>query len=141
MTETFQSIIHSAYALGACDKLSKVTDYRSLITAFFSPQGQEFCQKHNYPSIDVWRSIQQDLRPFNIYLDQGEVRIRGEKQICLIGGTTAHIEVSGVRHVHTVILMHGANADISASNYAVLKVVNISGGRICIHKDKTVVEL
>lgn len=141
MTGTLQHIIHSAYALGACDKLGKVTDYRSLITAFFSPQGQEFCQNNKYPSLDMWRSIQRDLRPFNIYLDQGDVNIKGDKQVCIVGGTTAHIEVSGVRHVHTVIVMHGANVDISASNYAVLKVVNINGGNIRINKDKTVVEL
>ena len=53
----------------------------------------------------------------------------------------AEIEASGVDFVHTVILMHGASATINASNYAVIKVVNISGSKVEINKDKTVIVL
>lgn len=141
MQKSIHDIINSAYSLGACSKLDKISDYRTLVAAFFSPQGQEFCEKYKYPSIASLREIKYDVRPRGVYVDCGDVVIKGKKNVCLAGNTHAEIYVSGVRFTHTVILMHGASATINAENYAVVKVVNISGGEVSINKDKTVVVL
>lgn len=134
-------IIKSAYALGACDRLGEISDFTHLIDLFFSPQGQEFCEKYNYPSLDVFRQIKDDVKIRNIYVDQGHITLSGKQHICLVGNTSAVIQASGVAFVHTIILMHGSKATIKASNHAVLKIVNISGLEVTIHKDQTVVEL
>lgn len=141
MQQPIRDIINSARSMGACQKLNKISDYRSLVTAFFTPQGIEFCEKHNYPSIKTMRAIKEFVRSRGVYVDQSNVSLKGQQHICLVGDTHAHIEVQGVEFVYTIILMHGATATIHASNYAVIKVVNISGGKVEIIKDKTVVEL
>ena len=135
------AIIKSASALGACKRLDKITNFRTLTELFFSPQGQEFCQEHNFPSLDEFRRIKDEVKDRGIYIDRGNIVLKGRKHICLAGDTSAEIEASGVEFVHTVILMHGSSATINASNYAVLKIVNISGSEVEINKDKTVVVL
>lgn len=141
MQQPIHDIINSAYSLGACRKLDKISDYRTLVAAFFSPQGQEFCEKYCYPSIEALRDIKDEVKPRGVYVDCGYVEIKGKKNVCLAGNTHAEIYVSGVRFTHTVVLMHGASATINAENYAVVKVVNIGGGKVHINKDKTVVVL
>lgn len=141
MQKSIHDIINSAHSLGACNKLDKIADYRTLVAAFFSPQGQEFCEKYRYPSIEALRGIKNEVMPRGVYVDCGNVVIKGKKNVCVAGNTHAEIYVSGVRFTHTVILMHGATATIYAENYAVVKVVNIGGGEVKINKDKTVVVL
>lgn len=134
-------IIKSAYALGACDRLGEIRDFPHLIDLFFSPQGQEFCEKYNYPSLEIFQQIKNNIDKANIYVDAGHINLSGKKHICLVGNTSAVIQASGVAFVHIIILMHGSKATIKASNHAVLKIVNISGLGVTIHKDQTVVEL
>lgn len=134
-------IIKSASALGACKQIDEANDYRSLTTLFFSPQGQEFCKKHNFPSLEIFRQIKNDIERKGIYIDCGTIDLPEREHICLIGDTTATIEASGVEYVHTIILMHGAKAIINASNYAVLHIVNVSGLDVTINKDNTVAVL
>lgn len=141
MQQSIRDIINSAHSMGACSKLDKISDYRSLVTAFFTPQGIEFCEKHNYPSIETLRTIKEFVKSRGVYVDRSNVSLKGRRHICLVGDTHANIEAQDVKFVHTVILMHGATATIHASNYAVIKVINISGGKVEIIKDKTVVEL
>lgn len=141
MQRPIHNIINSAHSKGACQKLDKISDYRSLVWAFFSPQGIEFCEKHNYPGIETFRAIKDYVKNRGVYVDRGDVSLKGQRHICLVGNTHATIEAQGVKCVHTVILMHGATATIHASNYAVIKIVNISGGKVEVIKDKTVVEL
>lgn len=141
MQHPIHDIVNSAHNIGACKKLDKISDYRSLVWAFFTPQGIEFCEKHNYPDIETFRTIKDFVKSRGVYVDRGDVSLKGQRHICLVGNTHANVEAQGVKFVHTVILMHGATAAIHASNYAVIKIVNISGGNVEIIKDKTVVEL
>lgn len=141
MQQPIHDIINSAHSLGACRKLDKISDYRTLVAAFFSPQGQEFCEKYCYPSIEALREIKDEVKPRGVYVDCGDVKIKGKKNVCLAGNTHAEIYVSGVRFTHAVVLMHGASATIHAENYAVVKIVNIGGGKVNINRDKTVVVL
>lgn len=50
------------------------------------------------------------------------------------------IEAAGTKFIHTIILMHGARAKITAKDYAVLNIVRI-GGEYSIKKDGTVIVL
>lgn len=141
MDNQIDNIVHSAIQLGACNGVHKISDYRSLVAVFFKPQGIEFCKKHNYPSIDTFREVKDCVKMRGVYIDRGKIHIKGAKHICLVGNTDATIYASGVKWVHTIILMHGAKATIHACNYAVLNIVNISGLEVKIHKDQTVVNL
>lgn len=141
MQRQINDIVQQAVTIGACGKVEKISDYRSLVSVFFSPQGIEFCEKNNYPNLETFRAIKERVISRGVYIDKGNISLKGKRHICLVGNTHACIDISGIQCVHTVILMHGATATINAYNYAVIKVVNISGGAVEINKDKTVVEL
>lgn len=131
------NIKKGAKTIGSCNKIRMVTSYESLVRLFFSPQGREFCETHNYPSLDQFREIREEVHPYNVYVDSGDITTSNIHKIALVGNTHATINAQGVEDVYTIILMHGATANVKATNYAVIHIVNISGGEVAIDTDKT----
>lgn len=132
-------ILKSAARLGACDKIDNVGDWKQLYSLFFSPQGREFCARHNFPTIEAFRKMKPHLKDgINVFVDAGVMTRENEHNIALVGDTVAHLTYNDNTKVHKVILMHGAMASIEASNYAVIHIVNICNCPISIHKDATV---
>ena len=118
-------IIKRAVELGACSKSQKATDWKSLAWLFFSPQGREFCKKHNYPSTEVFRQMKGNVEQYGVHIEDN---IEAQnKDIAIIGSSESILYYSGVNRPYWVILMHGASVTIHASEYAVVKVENISG--------------
>ena len=130
MMETVNDIIKSALSLGACSGSNGVTDWRSLVWLFFSPQGREFCAENDFPSLDMFRGMAGHVMPY----------VTNPGNIAVIGDTDAVITIDDNERVHKVILMHGGKARVVASDYAVILLVNI-GGEVEINKDNTVVIL
>lgn len=120
-----KDIISKATLLGACTKSEKVTDWKSLVWLFFSPQGREFCKDNNYPSLESFRSMAANVEPYGVYVDKNIEK--SNEDIALIGKSESILHYSGVEKAYKVILMHGASAKIYASNYAVVRLENISG--------------
>ena len=127
--ETVNDIIKSALSLGACSGSNGVTDWRSLVWLFFSPQGR-----------DMFRGMAGHVMPYGVYVDSGHVDVTNPGNIAVIGDTDAVITIDDNERVHKVILMHGGKARVVASDYAVILLVNI-GGEVEINKDNTVVIL
>ena len=134
--KSIDNIKAKALRIGACDLVSDVEDFASLAKLFFSPQGREFCERHNFPTMTLARRIKTKIKPYDIYVDAGEMTST-KHRIALIGNTHAKVVAKGTEAVYMIILMHGATVEIDASNYAVIKVINISGGEVAIHKDNT----
>lgn len=132
-----EDIKNEAIGIGACCRVEDMTDYPHLAELFFSAQGREFCERKNFPSIEHFRAIKADVKPHNIFVDAGDIYIANTHKIALIGSTHATIKARGVKAVHLIMLMHGATAVIDAAEYAVIKVVNISGGDVTINNDIT----
>ena len=135
-----KKITKAALQLGACRKPTEATDWRSLVWLFFSPQGREFCERHNFPSIPMWSEIkrQHNTTQYGIYVDEGYITIRDNENTALIGQTEARMIFSRPNKAHRVILMHGAKAHIKATDYAVVLIVKV--GTDCeveIDKDET----
>ena len=126
-----------ALQTGACKKINRIQDFPDLIKLMFTPQGIEFCQGHNFPAVEVFRENQSNLQ---VYVDAGDITLKGKEYVCLVGDTKATIEASRPQFTHTIILMHGARAKINAKDYAVLNIVNISG-EYSVNKDGTVIVL
>lgn len=120
-----QEILSKAVGLGACAKSGTATDWRSLCWLFFSPQGREFCRERNYPSIEMFREMKVNVEPYNVFVEKS-VDLKNENA-ALIGKAESMLHYSGTDMGYKVILMHGARAVIHASNYAVVRVENISG--------------
>ncbi|WP_289059946.1 hypothetical protein [uncultured Bacteroides sp.] len=138
--KTVDEIMKSASLSGACSKSNGVSDWKSLVWLFFTPQGREFCEENNFPSLEMFREMSSEVAAYGVYVDAGVVNVRNKK-VALIGGTEAELVFTDNTKVHKVILMHGAKARITASNYAVILLVNVGNCEVEINKDETVVIL
>lgn len=118
-------IMSNAVKLGACEASGKATDWKSLAWLFFSPQGVEFCKKHNYPSLDVFRQMDGVISSLGVYVDKSCNATN--ENAALVGESLSELHFSGTDNPYKVILMHGAKAKIYAGMYAVVKIENISG--------------
>lgn len=121
-----KEIINKAISMGACGESGKASDWRSLVWLFFSPQGREFCAKHNYPSLEAFRQMKTDeVDRYGVHVESN-VDIANE-DVALIGKGESVLRFSGAERPYKVILMHGAKARIHAGMYSVVKIANISG--------------
>lgn len=139
--ESVNDIMKSASLLGACNKSNGVSDWKSLAWLFFTPQGREFCERNNFPSLVMFRGMKEHAAAFGVFVDQGELVRSNDVNIGLIGRTFATLTYDDNTEVHKIILMHGAKVRIKASHYAVILVVNIGNCEVNIDKDETVVIL
>lgn len=119
-----KDILNKAIGLGACSQSSKATDWKSLVWLFFSPKGCEFCKSINYPSLEMFRSMKGNVESFGVHIEENVKAVNEDKAI--IGGT-AELTFQGTDKAYKVIIMHGGNVRIKISNYAVVRIENISG--------------
>ena len=120
-----KEIMQKAVSMGACSQSGKATDWKSLVWLFFSPQGREFCKDNNYPSIESFRSMAKYVEPYCVYVEKPIEK--HNENVALIGEAESTLRYDGVEKAYKVILMHGAKATIHVSNYAVVRLENISG--------------
>lgn len=133
--------MQQALLKGACEKSNGVSDWKTLVWLFFTPQGLEFCEKNDFPDIEMFREIKYGLEGLNVYVDSGEINRYNDLNLALIGNTQGRIIFDDNTKVHKVVLMHGAKAFIVVRNYAVVRLINIGDCEANIHKDKTSVIL
>ena len=108
---TITDILKTAINLGACEKSSTATDWKSLCWLLFSPQGVEFCEKHNFPSIEQFRELEsENLSDFGVFIDKGKISRINDSCIALVGNTRGELVFDDNTKVHKVIVMHGAEA-------------------------------
>lgn len=139
--KTVNDIMNIASLLGACSKSEGVSDWKSLAWLFFTPQGREFCEENNFPTLEQFRGMDSKIADYSVLVDAGKVSRGDDDRIALIGNTDAELRFTDNAKVHTVILMHGAKATIIVENYAVVLLVNIGGCDVQIDKDDTAVIL
>lgn len=119
-----KEVIDKAIGLGACEQSGKATDWKSLVWLFFSPQGREFCRDNNYPSLDMFRAMKENIEVYGVNVEENTKAVNTDKAI--IGGT-AELTYHGTDKAYKVIIMHGASVRLKVGNYAVVRVENISG--------------
>lgn len=139
--KSVSDIMKQALESGACGKSKGVSDWKTLCWLFFTPQGLEFCEKNNFPSIEDFREIKSNISDFGVFVDGGEITRSNDGNIALIGETNARLVFDDNTKMHKVVLMHGAKAFIVVRNYAVVRLINIGDCEVNIHKDKTSVIL
>lgn len=136
-----KDIMHEAIDLGACEKTSSVSSWKTLAWLFFSPQGVEFCQKNNFPTLSMFRKMDEEIASNCIFVDKGVINRSNDSSIAVIGDTDARLTFDDPTKVHKVIVMHGARVFIVARNYAVVRLVNIGDNKVAYSKDNTAVIL
>lgn len=130
-------VMQKAIRLGACGQSGKATDWKSLCWLFFTPQGREFCENNNFPSIEIFREMKPYVHPYGVFVDAGMISLKNNANVGIIGKTEAVIEYDDNTKMHRVILMHGAKAVIKVSNYAVVNAINVRNCPIEIINDGT----
>lgn len=123
-----------ANRLGACRLLHGTESKEELMRLLLTPQGTEFCTKNNFPSMEQLREFRgEKAESMGIYIET-DVELTNPVKVFLAGSKAIfHFDTIGR---YNVILMHGSEADIHASNYAVVFVKN-AGGEVKIDKDNT----
>ncbi|MCM1166761.1 MAG: hypothetical protein NC401_12215 [Ruminococcus sp.] len=120
--------------IDACDIFSGDETLPELIDKIFTPQGREFMTSFGFPDIETFRRfIPYHPEQYGVFIDASEIAITDVSRVCLIGNTSARLNYAKTQG-NTVILMHGANADIIAAGYSVVKVE--LGAQCRYHADK-----
>lgn len=123
-----------ANRLGACRLLHGNENKEDLMRLLLTPQGTEFCTKNNFPSMEQLQWFRgEKAESMGIYIDTDVELTNPVKVFLADSNAVLHFDTIGR---YNVILMHGAKAEIHASNYAVVFVKN-AGGEVEIDKDDT----
>lgn len=136
MNNITKILYEKALALNACDKFSGKENEKELIGLFFTPQGLEFCGKNNFPSMEDFRYFSKlSAQRQGIYVNAGPVSVNNKAQVAVVGDTEARLTYSDGSKRHIVVLMHGAKAHITATDFAVVFVYDFGGEVIKVTKD------
>lgn len=93
-----------------------------LIKLMFTPKGIEFLTTYNFPDLKVFRMFKKyHPEKYGMYIDCGEIKLSEAHKVFLVGKTSATLSYDDTA-ASRVYLMHGANAVIVASGYAVVKI-------------------
>lgn len=114
--------------MGACDKVAPCRTIRDLVELLTTPAGLEFCQKHKFPSADIWRAFRSVL-PSSVLLDAGKVYKCNVPRMIIAGDTVAHLEYTTCDYRCELIIMPGAKAIVRTSCYG-LVFYSLCGGEI-----------
>jgi hypothetical protein len=120
--DAIRKIYEQAQAIGQCGLFKGTETFEDLVALFRSPQGQEFCEKYDFPNLKTWREIARayDLTRFGIYVDAGRISLSNKPHVTLVGNTTGECLRYDELKRHEVVLMHGARANIVAEKWAVV---------------------
>ena len=120
-----QKAIHQCKLAGACDLLRPNMTPTELCHLLRTPQGTEFILK-GLPTLSLWRLIGEDykgvLAAHHIYLDAGYIELDGQTtRLIAIGDTHLRLPANQPK-LYNVTLIHGAKADVLATNWSVVSV-------------------
>ena len=129
-----------AQKLARCTMFKGTEDLEELIKLMFTPQGIEFLTRYNFPNLATFRKFKKyHPEKFGVYIDCGDISLSEARRVFLVGNSSATLnyrETAGNR----VYLMHGAQASILASGYAVVKIEHDKKSNVLyITQDKAIV--
>lgn len=123
-----QQVYKQAKELGVCSLFTgKERTLEEVVHLLSTPQGVEFCIDNHFPNIATFRLFKPyDMEKFGIYIDAGVITLNNPRCAILVGDTTATINCDTLDN-HELILLHGAQAVLNASGWAVCKVTVAAG--------------
>lgn len=111
-----------ARKLSECHMFKGTESLSEMIDLMFSAQGSEFLTTFGFPDLATFRKfIKYQPERLGVFIDKGEIALSQEKNIFVVGNTTARIKCSETA-LYRIMLMHGASAVIEASGYSVVSV-------------------
>ena len=136
-----EQIYREVNAAGQCGLLKGNENAGELMDLFFTPKGVEFCTTYNTPGLDAFRRFRgKRAERGGFYIDT-PLKAKNLPRLALIGsGTVAELEFTETKGF-TVILMHGAQAKITASGFAVVCITKVDGEVEIIQKDNAIITI
>nr|DAL02900.1 MAG TPA: hypothetical protein [Caudoviricetes sp.] len=111
-----------AAKLAACQMFTGIETLPELVDKMFSPQGREFMTAFGFPDVETCRRfIPYHPEQYGVFIDAREIAVNDPKRVWLIGNTSARITCAKTQG-NTIVVMHGATADITAAGYSVVKI-------------------
>lgn len=111
-----------AEKLADCRAFNGTETLPELIDLIFSAQGIEFMTTFGFPDIGTFRKfIPYHPERYGVFIDAHEIALTDAKRVYLIGNTSASLNYVKTQG-NKVVMMHGAQARITASGYSVVKV-------------------
>lgn len=132
---TVQEIKKMALELGACELIESADSVASLIALMKTPQGREFCKKHDFPTLDILRQYKAELVALNVFVDAGKIAVDNKDNVVIVGETDAVFRYTSTDKPYHAMVMHGAKAKVIAYGYSLCQIVNI-GGEVERHESK-----
>lgn len=126
----YDELFRKAKELGVCGRLHGTEDKKRLLRLFCTPQGVEFCTKNSFPDIAMCRMFKGELAEGMGVFVETDVKAQNLPFVFLVGECHAELEYTDSKKLHQVVLMHGATANIKASNWAVVSVNTDGGGSV-----------
>ena len=130
----YEELFRKAKELGVCGRLHGTEDKKRLLRLLCTPQGVEFCTKNLFPDIAMCRVFKGELAEKMGVFVETDVTAQNLPFVFLVGKCHAELEYTDSKKLHQVILMHGATANIKASNWAVVSVNTDGGGSVNIEE-------
>ena len=141
-------LLQGAKAQGACEKAEGIESLDQLLDLYLSPQGLEFCINHHYPTREQWKAIKEqwgetELCKRNVFIDDPHLILDVNPGTAIFVGekTHAYITATGSDQTQRIISLHGAKANVSGRDFAVLDLIEAEGGIIEYALDKTSIKL
>ena len=126
--EAVKKIYEAVKGFNPCELFKGDEDFNRMMEIFTSPQGIEFCLKHNVLNSAVFEAIEGlSLARWGVYVDAGQKRLQNERLAVLIGDCDFDLEYDTLVHPCKVVLFNGARARVKASGYSVVRVEKQDG--------------
>ncbi len=112
-----QAYSHNQNQCGIIDKSFTIEDWVSLVFG----EAQLFCLENNIPTLSMWEELDRvfAISQYGIYVNKGNITLKDEPSVILIGATTATVEHNELRR-NVVVAMRGAQCHVVANRNAVV---------------------
>lgn len=118
--DNITNIYKRAKQLDVCSMFTGTENSVELMQLMLTPQGIEFCTKNSFPELPLMREFKGvTAEELGIYIDT-DCELNNVPKVILAGNTHAQLNYNDPSKRHEVVLMHGAKAEIRASNWAVV---------------------
>lgn len=123
-----QQVYGQAKEMGVCSLFTgKERTLEEVVRLLSTPQGVEFCVDNHFPNIATFRLFKPyNMEQFEIYIDAGVITLDNPRNAVLVGDTIATINCDTL-DTHELVLLHGAQAVLNASGWAVCSVTAAAG--------------
>lgn len=118
----YDSLIKTAYSLGACSRLTNNMQDEELAKLLFTPQGREFCVTNDFPKSQDINHVPDNILILNrIFKGKSGLLFHNPVNVCLVN-SDAEIKIKKPEILHHIVLLDKSCLKLIATNHCVVSV-------------------